>query len=85
MRERVTEEAFKKAFFARVKLARESTGMSAKEMATALGISLDKYYRYESRHMMRHDLIPVFCQITKIDIHTLLAQPQNGAKQRIAE
>ena len=85
MRNRVSQAAYDKAFRAKVKLARRGSGYSAPDMARLLGITLDKYYRYESRHMMRHDLIPLFCELTKIDMDKLLSPPVAQQKQASLE
>ncbi len=85
MKPRVTEAAYQKAFFAKVKFARHGAGYTAPEMAELLGISKDKYYRYESRHMMRHDLIPVFCDVTKTDVIKLMSPPASTRKIKRAE
>ena len=84
MKKRISEAAYKKAFLAKVKLARQGAGYSADEIASLLGISLDKYYRYESRHMMRQDLIIPFCQITKTDLDKLMAPPAAYASRKSA-
>ena len=84
MKKQISEGAYKKAFLAKVKLARHGAGYSAAEMASLLGVSLDKYYRYESRHMMRHDLIIPFCRITNIDLDKLMALPAAYANRKQA-
>ena len=80
MRRRVSQAAYEAAFQAKVKLARTGSGYSAADMAGYLGITKDKYYRYESRHMMRHDLIPLFCELTKTDIDKLMSPPVGQRK-----
>ena len=85
MRTRVSQKIYETAFYAKVKLARIGEGIAASDMANYLGITLDKYYRYESRHMMRHDLIPLFCSLTKIDIHKLMSSPITKKKSASIE
>ena len=85
MRRRIPQAAYDASFQAKVKLARIGSGYSAQDMAHALGITKDKYYRYESRHMMRHDLIPLFCRLTNTDVDKMMAAPVGQQKSAAVE
>lgn len=58
--------AFKRAFIARTKAAREAKGLTQDQMARLLGLKQDRYKQYETRTMLPHELIPVFCFETGI-------------------
>ena len=75
MIKRISPQAYKKIHHKRVRAARELSGMEPEEIAQHLGISKDQYLRYESRYMMRHDLIIPFCQITETNLSKFLTPP----------
>ena len=76
MNERVSEGVYNKALADKVKSARKLSPYSAEEIAKMLDISLDQYYRYESRTPMPSYLIPAFCKITDIKIINLMRPPR---------
>lgn len=51
-------------YIRRVKALREARGMSQREMAAALGISLDRYKKYESRSVLPPYLLDRFAAVT---------------------
>jgi transcriptional regulator with XRE-family HTH domain len=61
-----TPSAFNVAFCASVKSLRERRGWTQKQMATALGVSLGNYQKYETRTPLPHRLIPAFCLIVGV-------------------
>lgn len=67
--------AYRAAFFKRVKTARELYTEDYKVMAHALGIQEGTYYRYETRTMLPHHLIPRFCQLTGVNADWLFNGP----------
>ena len=75
MNGRVSESAYNKALAEKVKSARKLSPHSPREIADMLGISLDQYYRYESRTPMPPYLIPAFCKITDIKMLNLMRPP----------
>ncbi len=75
MNERVSEGAYNKALAGKVKSARTLSPYGAKEIADMLDISLDQYYRYESRTPIPPYLIPAFCKITDIKMINLMRPP----------
>lgn len=63
---------FKKAMLARVKLARESVGLTQEQMADELGIKQGKYQKYEVRSKMPHEYLAKFSEVTKVPLTELL-------------
>lgn len=45
---------------------RKRKGWTQQEMATAIGISLENYRKYENRSLLPHRLVPAFCLVTGI-------------------
>lgn len=74
-KEPVGPAAYRSAFIKRVRAARALYTENPPEMAKALGVERDTYYRYEQRLMMPHHLIPRFCEITGVTIQWLLEGP----------
>lgn len=67
MVESETEAQFKQAFIERVKSSRKALGWKQWEMAQALGgMAQDKYKQYESRSLLPHHYIGLFCLITRV-------------------
>lgn len=66
------KDAYSKAFVKRVKMIREGSDVSAAQIARELGLKLDTYYRYESKVVMPHYLIPRFLAVTNGDPRYLL-------------
>lgn len=73
--EKVTPAGYRAAFYKRVRTAREFYTEDYREMARALGIAEGTYYRYETRTMLPHHLIPRFCQITGVSADWLFHGP----------
>ena len=72
MTEKQRQSLYDRQFQARVQLARTAMNYDRVEMAKALGVPLDRYTRYESRHMMPLSLVPKFCKLTSVTISWLL-------------
>jgi transcriptional regulator with XRE-family HTH domain len=62
---------FKRAFIARVRRARRTTGWNQREMAEALDIPLKNYEAYESRTLLPHHLIWQFARIARVPLDYL--------------
>jgi hypothetical protein len=67
--------AYRAQFFERVRTARKMYTDHPPVMAEALGIEKGTYYRYETRLMMPHHLIPAFCEITGVPMDWLMKGP----------
>jgi len=74
-KEPVGPAAYRTAFIKRVRAARALYTENPPEMAIALGVERDTYYRYEKRLMMPHHLIPRFCEITGVTVQWLIEGP----------
>jgi len=72
-------------FIARVRAARQLYTNEPKEMARALGIREDTYYRYEKRTMMPHHLLPKFCELTGISVERLISGPPRPELRVLSE
>jgi hypothetical protein len=70
-----TPASYRAAFFKRVRTARELYTEDYKVMAHALGTQEGTYYRYETRTMLPHHLVPRFCQITGVSADWLFNGP----------
>jgi DNA-binding XRE family transcriptional regulator len=70
--------AYEEAFRKRVRAARALYTEEPKEMARALGVREDTYYRYETRTMLPHHLIPRFCELTGVTVEFLINGPRPG-------
>lgn len=68
----MTKKAYDKAFIGRVRVARESAGLTRIEISAHMGIKPDSYARYEKRTMLPHYLIPPFCRATGVSLEYLL-------------
>jgi hypothetical protein len=77
-KEPIGPAAYRAAFIKRIRAARALYTDSPPEMAKALGVERDTYYRYEKRLMMPHHLIPRFCEITGVTIQWLLEGPDRA-------
>lgn len=73
MRGLMTPEEFEAMFIERTKGLREHRGMTSAEMATALGIPVDRYRKYESRTPMPHDLLERFALIVGVPLDFLVS------------
>lgn len=73
--DKLTPASYRATFYKRVKTARELYTDDYKAMARALGIAEGTYYRYETRTMLPHHLIPLFCQITGVTADWLFKGP----------
>jgi len=72
MTEKQKQVRYEGQFQARVELARTAANYDRPGMAKALGVPLDRYTRYESRHMMPLYLIPKFCKLTSVAVSWLI-------------
>lgn len=68
MRELMTPTEFEEMFIARTKALRMHTGMTAQEMATALGIPFERYKKYETRTPLPHALVERFALVVRVPI-----------------
>ena len=78
----VKKRHYDRGFVARVRIARESSGLSRETIAKELGIKPDTYARYEIRVMMPHHHIPRFLALTGISADYLFAT--SAAIQKVA-
>lgn len=78
MAESNQEKAFNEALCARVFQFRKETGMTAEQMAIALGVPPDRYRKYESRSPLPAYLMHRFCLITHVDLENLIAGKARG-------
>jgi hypothetical protein len=67
-----TPTTYRKAFVQRVRAARTLSERTPLQMAEALGIPKDTYHRYETRTLLPHHLLEVFCQLTAQDLTWLV-------------
>lgn len=67
--------AYRAQFFERVRTARKMFTDHPPTMAEALGVDKGTYYRYETRLMLPHHLIPRFCEITGVPMDWLMKGP----------
>jgi hypothetical protein len=67
--------AYRAQFFERVRTARKMYTDHPPTMAEALGVDKGTYYRYETRLMLPHHLIPLFCEITGVPMDWLMKGP----------
>ncbi len=77
-RKAMTPTAYEDSFRRRVRSARALYTEEPKEMARALGVREDTYYRYETRTMLPHHLIPRFCELTGVTVEWLMNGPRPG-------
>lgn len=64
--------AFNTAFCDRVRALREGKGWTQEQMALALGISAERYRKYEKRSVMALYLLPRFAAIVECDLTYLV-------------
>jgi len=72
----VSPSTYNSQFIKRVRAARELYTAEPKEMARALGVREDTYYRYEKRTMLPHHLIQPFCELTGVSVDWLINGPK---------
>src|SRR5581483_3703613 len=70
--ESVTPTRYRRQFFERVRAARVSAGKSPAEMAQLLRVPKDTYHRYETRTLLPHHLMEIFCKLTRSDLDWLV-------------
>lgn len=70
-----TPTDFYVAFSARVKAAREASGLSVKQMAGLLRVRSDTYSRYENRTPLKLHLIPTFARLAGVTVESLFTSP----------
>lgn len=76
------ESTMRRAYIARVKEARKLTGRTQQEMATALGISLDRYKKYETRSPLPPYLLPRFAAIVGREVDTIMTGRPSRSRPR---
>jgi transcriptional regulator with XRE-family HTH domain len=74
---------FNRDFCARIRKLREGRGWTQLQMATALGIPLDRYRKYEKRSPLPHHLIERFSLIVGRDAGFLLTGKEPGKRARL--
>lgn len=75
------QEAFNRAFVARVKQLREDRGWTSERMARALGVPHERYRKYESRTPLPHYLVEPFAILVDRDIlYVLTGAPSRKSK-----
>jgi len=79
-----TATAFRAAFCAVTREARLATGWTQEQMATALGIPVARYGKYETRSPMPHEMLPRFAQITRQKVDHMFAVATARALHRRA-
>jgi len=67
-----TPTTYRRAFVQRVRAARTLASKNPLEMAQLLGVPKDTYHRYETRTLLPHHLIELFCQLTGADLFWLV-------------
>lgn len=65
-------------FNQRVRALREARGWTQLQMATALGISEERYRKYENRSPLPHDLLERFALITGRSVHYIVTGRDDG-------
>lgn len=68
----ITPARYRRAFFERIRAARVGASKSAAEMARLLEVPKDTYHRYETRTLLPHHLIELFCRLTGTEIEWLI-------------
>ena len=76
----MTKKSYDKGFIRRIRVARESAGLSQKEMAERLGVKTNTYSKYESHIMMPHFLLPTFAHVTGVTLTYLFSAPTTPAR-----
>lgn len=79
----VSKKSYDKAFINRVRVARESAGLSPREVASHLGLKTNTYSKYETRIMMPHYLIPAFACLTNVTLAYLFGAKQAPSDQEL--
>lgn len=67
-----TPTQYRKAFTGRVKAARTVSGLTPLELAEKLSIPKDTYHRYETRTLLPHHMLELFCVVTGADLLWLI-------------
>lgn len=66
-----TKRKFKQAFLGRVRAAREATGLTQMQMAAMLGVDVGTYGKWETRTLMPHEFVDLFCEAAGVTHHWL--------------
>lgn len=69
-------------FLARIKTLREERGLTQAEMATALGILLEAYKKYEQRSLLPHNLVERFALIVGKDVNYVMTGKEDKRRAR---
>lgn len=77
------EAAHTNALRVRVRTARESVNLTQQQMATALGVSLDAYRKYELRSPLPPHLFEPFSIITHVDIYWLVTGKKPSSRTQL--
>jgi transcriptional regulator with XRE-family HTH domain len=78
MREVMTPAEFVAMYIARTKALRMHAGMTAQQMATALGVPFERYKKYESRTALPHELVEQFALIARVPIEFVMTGRRTG-------
>lgn len=65
---------FRTGLIERVRLARERSGKTPKQMADALGVTVKRYRGWETRSEIRHWFLGPFCDATGVSVRWLLTE-----------
>jgi DNA-binding XRE family transcriptional regulator len=67
-----TPTTYRNAFVQRVRAARNLAEKTPLEMAQLLDVPKDTYHRYETRTLLPHHLLEIFCKLTGQDLTWLI-------------
>ena len=74
---------YKEQFLARVKEAREASGLSQEGIGRLLGISQTRYSKYEVRTLLPHHFVVRFCDATRCEITWLFTGKRLKARHLV--
>ncbi len=74
---------YNERFLARTAAARDQSGLTQKDVATALGIPQDHYKQFERRTLLPHRFVMPFCVTTRVNPEYLFRdEPQPNRPQQ---
>jgi transcriptional regulator with XRE-family HTH domain len=76
-----TPKRFNAEMCGRLKRLREAKAWSQEQMATALGVPLERYRKYENRSPLPHYLIPRVALICNVTIRFLLTGDDEATRR----
>ncbi len=72
---------FKQDFCERLAAARKLHGYSQSQFAELLGMTRDRYAKYETRTPLPHHMIGQACDILQMDVNVLFATKKNEVRK----